>query len=642
MYRYPRYVNGLSVASVVVARRHFFGGGKAADNNNNKEKGSSSGNDNGVRGIFGGGGGGAGGMPPGFDAEKLRAMQELISSQPPEKQMEMMKKALEFQKTIGKIPGIGKLAQKNIEVMEHLVKNVQQQQQETTKPVTSGSSEGPMSGKKTTFDNFFPAQSAAAGSSSGPTIDELKKINLGSEIEALFAELKVMRAKKNSYRDKLFAREEELEKAHKELAQIRETDASLRAKLRKVEQEVMLINSENMELREHEMEWRQVRQKNKELTTAVERMQHSDAAHDRQRSDVLQAQLREKEDALRSLQRKLERLRRRDALLQFSRLCSDVARLCDASRDVAKDASDEAFAALQNVYEEEQERAWAAAAGRDGAAAHAYVAVVRRFLLSRVPHANYDALVAVEGDVEALRGVAAGMGFTLHHMSNERYIISAPAMVPAPPAFLGPYGISVGLYLAGKTATAAVGAEQEALPFRLTAVFPNVSLTLFSNPKRVSVHFDTARSSGPGGQAANVTETQITAKLSIDGETAYVAEAQDSRSALSNRETAMEKLEKARRQQFNEQLAKQQRVEGVEQELVRVIREQNAASSNNSDGGSGGGGGTIVDVAPAAVVEVVRDAVAKGHMSRVELALVYGMRHLSHAAAATRQSAPTQ
>lgn len=43
---------------------------------------------------------------------------------------------------------------------------------------------------------------------------------------------------------------------------------------------------------------------------------------------ALQQQLQSKEDALRSLHRKLDRLRLRDPLLQFSLTCSDIARLC--------------------------------------------------------------------------------------------------------------------------------------------------------------------------------------------------------------------------------------------------------------------------------------------------------------------------
>lgn len=605
----------------VMGRRLLFGGGgRPADGRKNAKDGDFS------AGL------GEGGLPFGLDAQKLRVMQEMMSRQPLDKQVEMMKKTLEFQKTLGKIPGFGKLAQKNIEVMEHLVKSAESQHHQQQKSAPKSGESGGVLGANNNNHNSNSKQSGfgssqspntATGdggrSTSGPTIDELKKINLGPEIEALFAELALMRKKKNAYRDKLFSKEEELEKAQKELAQARETDVSLRTKLRKVEQDVMLLNSENMELKEQAKEWRQVRQKNEALTDTLQKMQQGDAALDRQRSDALQVEVREKEETLRSLRRKLERLRRRDPLLKFSRLCSSVARLCDAERDTARDVFDDAFAALQSCYEQEQSHAWETAVAQNGVGARAYAAVVRRFFLSRVSHANYDALVAVEGDVDALREFVKESGLTVQHVGAERYVIAAAEDTAASGAFLGPYGVSVGLYLAGK-----VGKDVFGQPFRLTAVFPHVSTILFNNAHRATVHYDTARSSGPGGQAANVTETQIIAKLFIDGQTAYVAEAQDSRSALSNREAATEKLGKLRRQQYNEQLAKQQRIEGVERQLVSIVKEQ--YSSDNDMG--------VDAVMPAAVVDMGRTAVSQGHLSRVDFGMMCGMLSLGQTATA--------
>ncbi|RNF24456.1 type 11 methyltransferase [Trypanosoma conorhini] len=626
MYRRRRFVCGLAgLSHHAVGRRLVTGGGRKPTDKANTSEGSK------------GGGNDRGELPPGFDAQKLRAMQQMLSSQPVEKQMEMMKKALEFQKTLGRIPGVGRLAQKNIEVMERLLKSVETQQQPPPQSPphaasrsagVGGAASGLFSGNTNTLSGLFQSASASAaaaagvggvggGSSSGPTIDELKKINLGPEIEALFAELASMRAKKNSYRDKLHAKEEEFEKLQKELAQARETDTSLRTKLRKVEQDVVLLNSENMELKEHEKEWRQVRKRNEVLSDAVQRLQRSDAAQDRQRSDVLQTQLNEKEENLRSLQRKLERLRRRDPLLQFSRLCSDVARMCDAERDPAKELSDDAFAALQSCYEREQDTAWEAASMRDGAAAHAYVAIVRRLLLSRLPHANYDALVTVEGDAAALKSFVGECGFELHPVMAERYVVAAPATATASQTFLGPYAVGMALFLSGK-----MDAATYKLPFRLTAVCPNVSTTLAGNTQRATVQYETARASGPGGQAVNVTETQINAKLFIDGAPAYVAEAQDSRSALSNREAATEKLVKARRQQYNEQLAKQHRVEAVERQLVQIIVAHLKSNGETS----------AEAITPSGVVDMVHTAVEKGYLTRVDLWLVHGLQYLSRAA----------
>ncbi|ESL08885.1 hypothetical protein TRSC58_03404 [Trypanosoma rangeli SC58] len=642
MYRHRRFVCGLAgVSHHAVGRRLVAGvGGKPADKVNTSE-GNKGSRDAKSPGLFGSSSNknDGGDFPSGFDAQKLRAMQQMLSAQPIEKQMDMMKKALEFQKALGRIPGVGRLAQRNIEVMEHLLKSVEKQQQhppqspphEASKSAgVGGTTSGLFGGNTNALSGLFQSAGAAAAggggmgvgedggrTSPGPTIDELKKVNLGPEIEALFAELASMRAKKNSYRDKLHAKEEEFEKLQKELVQARETDTNLRTKLRKIEQDVVLLNSENMELKEHEKEWRQVRKKNELLTDTVQRLQRSDAAQDRQRGDMLQTQLKEKEENLRSLQRKLERLRRRDPLLKFSRLCSDVARMCDGERDTAKEVFDNEFAVLQSCYEQEQEAAWEAAAMRNGAGARAYAAMVRRLFLSRVPHVNYDALVTVEGDAAALKSFFEECGFELQPVTAGRYVVAAPAAGTASPTSLGPYGVGIALFLAGK-----MDAATHKLSFRLTAVCPNISTTLASNIHRSTVQYDTARASGPGGQAANVTETQIIAKLYIDGEPAYVAEAQNSRSALNNREAATEKLCKARRQQYNEQLAKQHRVETVERQLVQMVAEH--LQSN---------GDTSADVTtPSGVVNMVRTAVEKGYVTRVDLCLVYGLQYLSRAA----------
>ncbi|EAN77507.1 hypothetical protein, conserved [Trypanosoma brucei brucei TREU927] len=632
MHRQRRLVRGLlsNSSSQMLGCRPFFGmsgrgSGGAGGRGDSGKEGEVGGK--GWSGLFSG----AGGLPPGFDEQRLKAVQEIFNKQSPEKQAELMKKALEFQKVFGKVPGIGKMAQKNIEMLEKVVINNSSQQQQQTPPKAngirsmSGAAERENKAKiKSSNESTAAGSARISGGAAGPTIDELKKINLGPEIEELFAELSSIRAKKNSYRSKFLAAETDLEKLRKEVEQLRETDASLRSKLRRVEQDVMLLNSENMELKEHEKEWRQVRHKNEKLTDAVQRLQHDNAAQDRQLSEALQVQLKEKDDMLRSLQRKLDRLRKRDPLLQFSLLCSDVARLCDTEQNAAKDAAEDAFNMLQGIHQQKQDAAWKSAMLQDGAAAKAFMAVVRRFYLSRVPHANYDALVAVD-DAEALRPLVSEMGFTLEHVAAGRYVIVAPS-VEVPKTFIGPYGLCAALYLAGKSVEG-----EKMFSFKLTVVYPHVSSTLFGNTCRTGVQYDTARSSGPGGQAVNVSETQIIAKLSIDGDAAYTAEAQDSRSALNNREAATEKLAKTRRQHYNEQLAKQHKPEGLERELVAVVQ-----STLNGNGSSGSDG--MVGPVPKEIVELVNDTVAKKLLPGAELGLLYGMLYLFREAAAAASS----
>nr|CCC93303.1 unnamed protein product [Trypanosoma congolense IL3000] len=607
MVHHQRYfARHVSVStSFALAQRPFFsiGGGNRDESRRNKEAEKPS-NGSAGRGMF-----------PNLDEQKLQAVQDVLGKMTPEKQTELVKKALEFQKTMGKIPGFGKLMQKNLEMLEKAVGDA------------SAPKQGPVPEKRTNAGRTLEtsgrdkskssqgSSNVAACSARGPTIDELKKINLGPEIEELFAELSSMRAKKNTYRSKLTTAEAELQNAQNEITQLKETEASLRSKLRKAEQDILFLNSENMELKDHQKEWRKMKHKNEKLTDTVHQLQHDNAVQDRQRSGALELQLKEKDENMRSLQRKLDRLRRRDPLLQFSLLCSDIARLCNADKDTAKDAAENAFAILQSSYQEKQCASWKLAMEEDAAGAQAFMAVLRRFYISRLPYSNYDALVATDS-VEGLRTAVSSAGFTLEEATAGRFVVAAPSG-SAPKPFLGPYGLCMALYFAGKAE------DGYSLPLKINAVYPHVSSTLFSNSERAVTQFDTARSGGPGGQAVNVSETHIIAKLSIDGEAAYVAEAQDSRSALSNREAAEDKLGNARRQHYNEQLVKQHRPEVLERELVELL--QTSLNDNDRFGVEPG-------LVPVEVVNLVNDAVSRCLLPSTELALLHGMRHLCHKA----------
>ncbi|CAJ1008409.1 putative RF-1 domain containing protein [Leishmania naiffi] len=555
------------------------------------------------------------GFPPGLDLRELQTIQQLFNSQPKERQEQMMKQAMEMQKLMRKIPGFGKLAQKNTKVLEQLLKMPPQTPPPSSSSTTATSANtAPASASSTSVaasvassprhDLFSNAGALnfkhlnGSGSSSGPSLDELRKVNLGPEIEALFQELRTIRSRKNEYRDKYHQVQSALEKLEREHKDVNTREASLRSKLTKAEQEVMLLTSENMELRDSSKSVRQLTQSNRQLKAEVEQLktaaQSSTAPGTTTYAD-LQQQLHEREDALRSLQRKLDRIRRRDPLLQFSIACSNVSRLCaspkggddagstDAAAAAASEASQEAaekaFAELQTKYQERQQAAWEAAVHDHAAAAAAYVAVVRRYVMRSVPHSNYDAVVVFTGDAAALHACFSGIGFQVEMLAGEHGKAHVTATADALPFSTtpGPFGYALALSLSSSMARGESGRAGATLPppaFTVTSAHPFVSAILVQNTKRCRVTYDTARASGPGGQATNVAETQVYAKLAIDGAPAFTAEAQDSRSALSNREAALEKLHQQRRLQYNDTLAKQEKVELVKAQLVANIRGQ--------------------------------------------------------------------
>ncbi|KAG5480235.1 hypothetical protein CUR178_06291 [Leishmania enriettii] len=601
-----------SSAALLAARRTFFGnlgkqrgglGGSdassaSASSSTSKSDGNSSESpEAGVPPSF----------PPGLDLQKLQTMQQLFSSQPKERQEQLVKQVMEMQKLMSKIPGFGKLAQKNTQVLEQLMK-MQQQAPQTPcppSPSTTPANRAPASAtaaspaRRDLFGNAAALNSKhlnGSGSSGGPSLDELRKVNLGPEIEALFQELRAIRSRKNEYRDKYYQVQsalEELQREHKDLT-VRE--ANLRSKLAKAEQEVMLLTSDNMDLRDSSKSAKQLAQSNRQLKLEMEELKVAaqlSAAPGTTTFVALQQQLQEREDALRSLQRKLDRIRRRDPLLQFSLACSNVSRLCASAKgdgavstgtaaaasEASQEAAEQAFAELQAKYHERQKAAWEAAARDHAAAAAAYVAMVRRYVMSNVPHSNYDAVVAFTGDAAALRACFADLGFQMEMVSGECGRAHVTAAADASPFFAspGPFGYAFALCLSTGMARAEGGCtDTNALTsaFTVTSACPFVSAALVQNAKRCRVAYDTARASGPGGQATNVTETQVYAKLTIDDTPAFTAEAQESRSALSNREAALDKLHQQRRMQYNDALAKEMRAELVHALLVTSMREQ--------------------------------------------------------------------
>ncbi|EPY16948.1 type 11 methyltransferase [Strigomonas culicis] len=440
----------------------------------------------------------------------------------------------------------------------------------------------------------------ATGGGKGPTLDELKQVNLGPEIEALFEELRTVRAKKNSYRDKYQSADAELQRVQKEWTELKQTEGSLREKIKRSERDVMLLTSENMALQESS---KRVKELTAETARLQQRLRQAEQRLEASRAagtpayEAVRQQLQAREDALRSLQRKVDRMRRRDPLLQFSIACSDVGRLClrDGGRDPGKAAVEDRFEALSARYAEAQRGAWEAVAQRDAGAATVYVAAARRFAIARIPHAHLDAVVTVDGDAARAAADFAAAGFAVAAATTDaqRLTVTAPTTAEALRA-PGPYGYAV----------AARVAPPPDCGYAVASVHPLVSPELLDNPRRCVVSYETARASGPGGQATNVTETQVYAKLQIDGEPAYTAEAQDSRSAMSNREAALQKLKGPRRVQYNETLARQQRVEEVCKTLAAEVAAQ---------------GGLAVE---PQLLQWVHAAAASGAIPRIEESLV--------------------
>jgi len=425
-----------------------------------------------------------------------------------------------------------------------------------------------------------PSSSASAG---GPSLEDLKKVNLGAEIEALFAELKLIRDSKNSYRDAFNAREKELEDLAKETQKLRESEDSMRKKLHLSEKNVLLLNSENMELQEKAKSAKEYKAVNEKLVQQVSRLQNNDTTPLLKRIEALEHDLQSKAELVRALTRKLDRTRRRDPLLQFSQACSsDVLRLLGSEHQPSTDV-EEAFSALQEAFDAAKQQCWDDVVSQEGRGAKLFAASSRQVLAALLStSAALDAVIMVGGDVEAAKtlfSVTLGYSWTTDPLTPGRVIIASPANCSLPSAVggaLGPFGVAVALRLAAPS----LGSH---MTFSISSAQAHITRTLAENPHRASITYESCRSGGPGGQAANVSETQLTARLSIDGHFMFQAEAQDSRSAVANKDAATERLLTTKRQAWNDHAPKPT-AESLRAELL----EKRGSSSSRS---------TVVDAA---------------------------------------------
>ena len=527
-------------------------------------------------------------FPPGMGSMGPKMMKEFMKKSP-DQQVEMMRQALEMQKKFGgSLPGLGKLNEKNTAFMEGMINNLE------AKTKANAAASSPAAGTKAPSTTTASASSSSASAASsankggfrsptGPTLEELRKINLGAEIEELFAELGSMREKRNHYRAELERREGQLATAEKEATEAKAKAADLRSRLGASENTVRIMNTETVALKASAQTLKAVQDENRRLTAKVSALQTNDTVPLRQRIAALEAELGQAQDGARALQRKLDRMRRRDLVAQFSHLLNDIRATAASSspsassstaaasesaasaaaaddsalaptteREAARHA--ELFSAVQASYDGAAHEAWSQCGP---AAAASLVAACEQFILRAVGRSNgrLDAIVelpqgAAGTEAEAaLRAVAKERGYTVAKAADAGSVVVALPADAATPALLGPYGVLA----------AFAAARPAALP--LAAVKPFISEALSRNAKRVAVSTSTTRSSGPGGQAANTAETQVSMTFSLDEERLFVSEAQDTRSQVANKNLAESRLFEERLALHNKKLASASRGE---------------------------------------------------------------------------------
>ena len=430
------------------------------------------------------------------------------------------------------------------------------------------------------------------------------KASLDPEIEALFAELKTMRESRNNFRDETQTKRAELSKATTETLRLKNVESDLRKRLSAAEQESRLLKSEALELKSKQEDSKRQLNDVSALRAELHRLKQTSAPAMAEASDKaiqdLSGKLTAAEAEMVRLRRKVQRSRRQNPLLQFLHLINDLIGqplTAAATSSVLTHSPEDAIffsvpssvlslssgetepaEALRGRYDKHVEAMWQQSSASLGSR-EALVAACSLAIIRTVPCADYDAQVTLSTEAQAKTFTAAASSLGWRVVPNAAAVPNFAVTLSATANALtqssdrirrpGPFASLLALHhfftvqettsRSSGTGGQSVGRDVSQLPGTLstclrgiTAIVPVVSLALVDDASRCRVETERCRSSSPGGQAANVGETQVSLKLFVDGCLAVRSEAQDSRSALANQDSATERLRTEQLTRFND------------------------------------------------------------------------------------------
>jgi hypothetical protein len=220
---------------------------------------------------------------------------------------------------------------------------------------------------------------------------------------------------------------------------------------------------------------------------------------------------------------------------------------------------DEAVVRMHQHVSRETLASWPTSVGEP--ARDVVLSAARAFWGAVVPHARFDAKVSVVGDAGHLRALVEADG-SLHILNEERdgdnctLTVGATTLDASDPC--GPTAVMRAYAELSQFQQSGAGAAASDAPAmsRVRLVVPIVTAEMLKDEGRCTVAIRTSRSSGPGGQAANVGETHVSASLSIDGVNVARSQSQDSRSNQTNTETARTRLIEESLPRFNHSIAR--------------------------------------------------------------------------------------
>eukprot|EP00760_Papus_ankaliazontas_P030303 PhM_4_TR4730/c0_g1_i1/m.59471 len=382
-----------------------------------------------------------------------------------------------------------------------------------------------------------PAMQQQSSTSSPPPAQQ-QSPTLPQHMEELFAELSHRRARiheLNLVVDDLKSQNAELKK---QLGETKSTEERVRSQLKRTDTKAVDQADEIRSLKEKEKELAVYRSKLDAANAELNKLKAKNAPneHNVARIQELTTSVAEKETQIRRLEKRVERLRSQSpGLVALQNVVRTLSAACPAEDEAARDAADAALVDVIRRYSSVLESSWADHRAKVGTVG-AVVTACRTYVRSVVAHSMLDCTVAggtacIPADLRTYLETEEGLvfvdksdGTTLVYCPELKYSGGAAAAIGA-----------CGIMTCLKTSKIVEG---------LGAIRPCLSQETIDAAKRTHIEHEKTRSSKPGGQAANVTETHVTAKLLLDGAAFARSECQDTRSQHENIKIAESRLMK--------------------------------------------------------------------------------------------------
>ena len=364
----------------------------------------------------------------------------------------------------------------------------------------------------------------------GKFIHEEVKPNqsMSPSIEKLFAELKKRREQIQSLHTQLEESLSSHEQSKKKLAtameenkKLRVAEALLKKSFYEIDQKYLDLRNDHIDLNRKETELRKLKEKCHGLEESVNL--HSKKSNDPQ---LCQADIDVKDHEISRLLKRIERLRMQSpGMVAFSNICSRLLSTMSKFAQKSEQTITEVHRLYSDLLQKEFPRHLAHIR-----AIHYLAELCEKYVMETFPLGRFDCTIYCSStflDAE-LGEELKRRGFILS-FKNDKTIVASPKTCLG----LGAYGIFLCVRKSYEKENGKL------FPF---AFYPMISSETIEQKNRVFIEHEKARSSKPGGQATNTTETQVTSILVFDGIEVCRAQSQDTRSQNENKKIADKRL----------------------------------------------------------------------------------------------------